>query len=73
MTSNSTLSTADVLRIVNRRIDALGASEFARQAGVSRQYVTAARNGDKSITERMLSVCGIRRVVTVRYEMENGE
>lgn len=41
-----------------------GASEFARQAGCNRQFVSSVLAGKQPVSDRLLAALGLRRVIS---------
>lgn len=63
------VSEQDVIRHLRAAIEESGSqSRFAAKHGFSKQYVSLVLSGDRTPSERLLAVLGIRRVLEVSYE-----
>lgn len=69
-TAPVTIAMVDVVGRLNRAVRAAGGeTAFARQHGLSRQEVHEARKGNRHPGPGVLGAVGVRKVVSVRYEL----
>jgi hypothetical protein len=57
------MNIAEVYSLLDRRIEEAGtAEEFARQSGLSPQFICDVRQGRRRITDRLAKALGLKRV-----------